>query len=165
MKALFIEESKKNKNMPIGGGMWSTAMFHPEDAPAPTATEWSFDSPITRMPESAAPKLGKNSSLVTMALASRGNPKAARTYATEGMAVIDGLVETDPTDCVAVEDSRVGIRAARSAGLRVIAIPRVSLPLDPASLELVDLALASISQLNVETVRSVFFSCPGRQVV
>ncbi|MCC7501523.1 MAG: arylsulfatase [Flavobacteriales bacterium] len=66
MKALFIEESKKNKNMPIGGGMWSTAMFHPEDAPAPSATEWSFDVPITRMPESAAPKLGKNSSLVTM---------------------------------------------------------------------------------------------------
>jgi arylsulfatase len=66
MKALFIEESKKNKNMPIGGGMWSTAMFHPEDAPAPTATSWSFDAPITRMPESAAPKLGKNSNLVTM---------------------------------------------------------------------------------------------------
>ena len=66
MKALFIEESKKNKNMPIGGGLWSTAMFHPEDAPAPTLTEWSFDAPITRMPESAAPKLGKSSSLVTM---------------------------------------------------------------------------------------------------
>ena len=68
MKALFIEESKKYKNMPIGGGLWSTAMFHPEDAPAPPYTEWSFDSPITRMPESAAPKLGKNSSIVTMEL-------------------------------------------------------------------------------------------------
>ena len=66
MKALFIEESKKNKNMPIGGGLWSTAMFHPEDAPASPLTEWTFDAPITRMPESAAPKLGKNSSLVTM---------------------------------------------------------------------------------------------------
>jgi arylsulfatase A-like enzyme len=66
MKKLFIEESKKNKNMPIGGGLWSTAMFHPEDAPAPSLTEWSFNHPITRMPESAAPKLGKNSSLVTM---------------------------------------------------------------------------------------------------
>ena len=66
MKALFIAESTKNKNMPIGGGMWSTAMFHPEDAPAPSATAWTFDNPMTRMPESAAPKLGKNSSLVTM---------------------------------------------------------------------------------------------------
>ena len=66
MKALFIEESRKNKNLPIGGGLWSTAMFHPEDAPASSLTEWTFDAPITRMPESAAPKLGKNSSLVTM---------------------------------------------------------------------------------------------------
>ena len=66
MKALFIEESKANKNLPIGGGLWSTALFHPEDAPAPTATSWTFDAPMVRMPESAAPKLGKNSSLVTM---------------------------------------------------------------------------------------------------
>jgi arylsulfatase len=66
MKALFIEESKKNKNLPIGGGLWSTAMFHPEDAPASPLTEWTFDFPITRMPESAAPKLGKVDSLVTM---------------------------------------------------------------------------------------------------
>ena len=66
MKALFIVESTKNKNLPIGGGMWSTAMFHPEDAPASPLTEWTFDGPMTRMPESAAPKLGKNSSLVTM---------------------------------------------------------------------------------------------------
>jgi len=73
MKALFIDESKKYKNLPIGGGMWSTAMFHPEDAPAPTATEWSFDAPITLMPESAAPKLGKNSSLVSIEIDAPAN--------------------------------------------------------------------------------------------
>ncbi len=66
LKLLFLVESTKNKNLPIGGGLWSTAMFHPEDAPASALTEWTFDSPITRMPESAAPKLGKNSSIVTM---------------------------------------------------------------------------------------------------
>ena len=66
MKALFLLESTKNKNLPIGGGMWSTAMFHPEDAPASSLTEWTFDGPMTRMPESAAPKLGKINSLVTM---------------------------------------------------------------------------------------------------
>ena len=59
MKELFLLESTKNKNLPIGGGMWSTAMFHPEDAPASSLTEWTFDGPMTRMPESAAPKLGK----------------------------------------------------------------------------------------------------------
>jgi arylsulfatase A-like enzyme len=66
MKALFLTESAKNKNLPIGGGLWSTALYHPEDAPASPLTEWSFDHPITGMPESAAPKLGKNSSVVTM---------------------------------------------------------------------------------------------------
>jgi len=66
MKALFILESTKNKNLPIGGGLWSTAMFHPEDAPASPLTEWTFDEPLAGMPESAAPKLGKNSNLVTM---------------------------------------------------------------------------------------------------
>jgi arylsulfatase A-like enzyme len=66
MKTLFIEESRKNKNLPIGGGLWSTALFHPEDAPATTLTEWTFDSPITRMPETVAPRLGKVDSLVSM---------------------------------------------------------------------------------------------------
>jgi arylsulfatase len=66
MKLLFLVESTKNKNLPIGGGLWSTALFHPEDAPASPLTEWTFDQPITRMPESAAPKLGKNSNTVVM---------------------------------------------------------------------------------------------------
>ena len=66
MKALFLLESTKNKNLPIGGGLWSTAMFHPEDAPASSLTEWTFDGPMTRMPESAAPKLGKVDNLVSM---------------------------------------------------------------------------------------------------
>ena len=66
MKLLFLVESAKNKNLPIGGGLWSTAIYHPEDAPATSVTEWTFDGPMTRMPESAAPKLGKVDSLVSM---------------------------------------------------------------------------------------------------
>ncbi|MBP6771215.1 MAG: sulfatase-like hydrolase/transferase [Reyranella sp.] len=66
MKALFIEESKRNKNLPIGGGLWSTALYHPEDAPAPLLSEWTFEGPMARMPESTAPKLGKVDSLVSM---------------------------------------------------------------------------------------------------
>ena len=68
MQDLFLIEFTRNKNLPIGGGLWSTAMFHPEDAPASSLTEWTFDTPLTGMPESAAPKLGKNSSVVTMEL-------------------------------------------------------------------------------------------------
>lgn len=66
LKLLFLVESTKNKNLPIGGGLWSTAIFHPEDAPATPVTEWTFDGPMTGMPESAAPKLGKVDSLVSM---------------------------------------------------------------------------------------------------
>lgn len=66
MKALFLTESARNKNLPIGGGLWSTVLYHPEDAPASPYTSWDFRHPITNMPESAAPKLGKVSSLVTM---------------------------------------------------------------------------------------------------
>jgi hypothetical protein len=59
MKLLFLLESTKNKNLPIGGGCGPQPCFIPEDAPASPLTEWVFDGPITRMPESAAPKLGK----------------------------------------------------------------------------------------------------------
>ena len=66
MKLLFLVESAKNKNLPIGGGLWATAIYHPEDAPATSVTEWTFDGPMTRMPESIGPKLGKVDSLVSM---------------------------------------------------------------------------------------------------
>jgi arylsulfatase len=66
MKALFIEESKKNKNMPIGGGLWSTVMYHPEDAPRSPVTAWTFEGPMTGMSESAAPKLGIVDTVVSM---------------------------------------------------------------------------------------------------
>jgi arylsulfatase len=66
MKALFLVESAKNKNLPIGGGLWSTAIVHPEDAPSSPYTEWTFEGAMNRMPEPAAPKLGKVSSVVSM---------------------------------------------------------------------------------------------------
>ena len=73
LKALFIEESKKNKNMPIGGGLWSTALYHPEDAPAPKYSSWQFEGSMSRMPEPTAPKLGKVSSLVTLEVETSAN--------------------------------------------------------------------------------------------
>ncbi|MFM8287907.1 MAG: arylsulfatase, partial [Planctomycetaceae bacterium] len=47
LKDLFLIESTRNKNLPIGGGLWSTAIFHPEDAPASPLTEWTFEGPMT----------------------------------------------------------------------------------------------------------------------
>src|SRR5690606_2492326 len=44
---------------------WSV-IYHPEDAPATPYSEWSFAGPIERMPEFAAPKLGKFDNNVKM---------------------------------------------------------------------------------------------------
>jgi len=65
MKDLFLVESAKNLNLPIGGGLW-TPILHPEDGPSTPYTEWTFSGAITRMPEFAAPKLGKFNNTVTM---------------------------------------------------------------------------------------------------
>jgi len=67
MKSLFLEESAKNKNLPIGGGLWSVVL-HPEDLPSTPYSEWTFIGNITKMPEFAAPKLGKFNNTVSMEL-------------------------------------------------------------------------------------------------
>lgn len=58
MKNMFLVESAKYKNLPIGGGLWSI-IYHPEDAPSTPYTEWTFSGRVERMPEFTAPKLGK----------------------------------------------------------------------------------------------------------
>jgi arylsulfatase A-like enzyme len=79
MKDLFLIESARNKNLPIGGGLWSTALFHPEDAPSTPLTDWIFEGAMAGMPESAAPKLGKVGSLVTWKWSCRRMPTACST--------------------------------------------------------------------------------------
>ncbi len=63
-----------------------------------------------------------------------------------------------PECCVAVEDSRFGVRAAKTAGLRVVAIPQRSVPLDEASLSLADRVLDSIVALSPRVVHDVLTS-------
>ena len=57
-----------------------------------------------------------------------------------------------PDRCAAVEDSHAGIRSAKSAGMRVIAIPNASYPPDEEALALADLTLESLDQLTPESV-------------
>jgi HAD superfamily hydrolase (TIGR01509 family) len=59
-----------------------------------------------------------------------------------------------PDRCAAVEDSHSGIRSAKAAGMRVVAIPNPSFPPDPEALALADLVLESISDLDVDAVES-----------
>ena len=57
-----------------------------------------------------------------------------------------------PERCVAVEDSRAGIRSARAAGMRVIATPNPHFPPDEETLALADVVLESVAQLTPELV-------------
>jgi HAD superfamily hydrolase (TIGR01509 family) len=57
-----------------------------------------------------------------------------------------------PESCAAVEDSRNGIRSAKAAGMRVIAIPNPHFPPDAESLALADVTLGSLDELTPTTV-------------
>jgi HAD superfamily hydrolase (TIGR01509 family) len=57
-----------------------------------------------------------------------------------------------PGRCVAIEDSRNGIRAAKAAGMRAVAIPNPHFPPDDATLELADVTLTSLAELSPSTV-------------
>ena len=56
----------------------------------------------------------------------------------------------DPTHCGAVEDSHAGIRSAKAAGMRVVAVPNPHFPPDDAALAQADVVLGSITELTVE---------------
>ena len=58
----------------------------------------------------------------------------------------------DPKACAAIEDSHGGIRSAKAAGMRVIAIPNPSYPPDEEALALADVTLRSIEELTPAVV-------------
>jgi HAD superfamily hydrolase (TIGR01509 family) len=59
-----------------------------------------------------------------------------------------------PLSCVAIEDSHAGIRSAKAAGMRVVALPNAHFPPDDATLAQADLVLGSIAELSVEAIAS-----------
>ncbi|MFC4148833.1 HAD family hydrolase [Micromonospora mangrovi] len=67
------------------------------------------------------------------------------------LAVADRL-GVDPARCVAVEDSSNGVRSAAAAGMRVVAIPHGSYPLDPDAQELAAALLPSVDALTPDVV-------------
>ena len=58
----------------------------------------------------------------------------------------------NPTQCVAIEDSRNGIRSAHAAGMRVIAIPNAHFPPSEDTLASADAIVASLDELTVESL-------------
>ncbi len=49
------ECDEEQESGPSGGGLWSTAMFHPEISPPRPSPNGAFDGPITQCRRSAAP--------------------------------------------------------------------------------------------------------------
>jgi arylsulfatase A-like enzyme len=64
MKDLFMVEAAKNKDLPIGGGLY--ALLNPGDMLQSPLKEWTFPGAITRMPEFSAPRLGTRANTVTV---------------------------------------------------------------------------------------------------
>ena len=58
----------------------------------------------------------------------------------------------EPGRCAAVEDSQNGLRAAKAADMRVIAVPNPHFPPDDESLSSADVILRTIDQLTPEVV-------------
>jgi HAD superfamily hydrolase (TIGR01509 family) len=58
----------------------------------------------------------------------------------------------DPARCAAVEDSHNGIRSAKAAGMRVVAVPNPHFPPDDEALAEADVVLRSIDELTPEVV-------------
>ncbi len=61
-------------------------------------------------------------------------------------------LDADPGRCAAIEDSHGGIRSAKTAGMRVIAIPNPSYPPDEESLAHADVIVRSLAELTPDLV-------------
>jgi beta-phosphoglucomutase-like phosphatase (HAD superfamily) len=58
----------------------------------------------------------------------------------------------EPADAAAIEDSEPGLRSAKAAGLRVIAVPNLHFPPHEEALALADVVLATIDELTADVV-------------
>ncbi len=64
-------------------------------------------------------------------------------------------LEVTPADCVAIEDSSSGLRAADAAGMAVIAVPNPHYPPDPDALALAAASVAVVGEVTPELVEAV----------
>ncbi|MCH2210280.1 MAG: arylsulfatase [Fuerstiella sp.] len=62
LQTLFLQEAQANQVFPVGAGIW--LRIHPEDVLTSPYRSWVFDQTTFRMPEFAAPGLGKKSNSV-----------------------------------------------------------------------------------------------------
>jgi HAD superfamily hydrolase (TIGR01509 family) len=92
---------------------------------------------------------GYFSAVVSSEEVPRGKP------APDVYAAVASALGVQAPDCVAVEDSANGIRAAVAAGARTIAVPNQHFPPDPEALALADAVLPSLAELTLASVDRV----------
>ena len=63
-------------------------------------------------------------------------------------------LDVAPTRCAAVEDSTNGIRSAKAAGMRVLALPNPAYPPEDEALADADVVLRSLADLTPRLVES-----------
>jgi HAD superfamily hydrolase (TIGR01509 family) len=64
-------------------------------------------------------------------------------------------LDVEPDNCVAVEDSTNGIKAAVAAGMRTIAVPNRELPPDDDVLKTAAVVVSSLGELTVDLVAAL----------
>lgn len=69
------------------------------------------------------------------------------------LAKLRGFVEVDAVGCVAVEDSRWGLEAAKTAGLRTVAVTHTY---PAAELQSADLVVDGLSEITIEALEALF---------
>ena len=62
-------------------------------------------------------------------------------------------LSVDPVECLVVEDSLNGVRAARAAGMTVVLVPNASVPPAPGTHALADVVLDRLADLDPATIR------------
>ena len=83
LKALFLTESAKNKNLPIGGGLYR--LLNPGDQPGAGIGTMVFQGVMTGEPEFPMPRIGFRDNTITMNLESPEKPEGVL-YAVGGFA-------------------------------------------------------------------------------
>ena len=62
----------------------------------------------------------------------------------------------NPAECLAIEDSFNGVKSAKSAGMKVIAIPEKSHARDSRLEEIADWILNDLTELDIDLIRKLF---------
>jgi len=160
LKTEFLELAADNKDFPIGAGNW--LRLHPQDRVKTAYSRWAFTGATRRMPEFAAPGIGRESTTVTVDLEFGANAEGV-VYAVGGSGggltvfMEDGYLIYE-YNMMIIENYRFQSPARLAAGKHKIVIDTTIAGPGEAALVEVSLDGQSIGDLKVERTVSAAFS-------